>query len=417
MPIVLYNTVNVAVDMFAASFFLSSTCLLLGFFQQQPQAGEKRLSLAAMAGLAFGLGLGARYIYVPLLLFMAGLCVLLSMGSMAQLLADKGKRVILTTVTFVAGSLLPSVFWYIRNFMATGNPVHPLQFSLGAHGIKVSTKALSERSRGVMPRVHDTQSCLVANDHNVTHWLAAPWNDCWTVGSDHYSENWGLGAVFTAFVPVMTIAVVLLTVAMTVRRRQVQPLHILLFVGTVFLAYWWLNLFTMARSIIPVLGIAFVFVAFGVGALSSKMQRIAYGLFLCAMIANGLLLAAKPVQALGSRLHHRTWSHSSYYEIPPLIDELPAGSVVLNASDELRNYSLFGRRWQNRVITDRVLLEPTAVRVIENGFIEKWGIEYVYYGTNQKWVLGDEVKREVLYEQIRADSGPDDKEILYRILR
>lgn len=417
MPIILYNTFNVAVNMFAASFFLSSTYLLLILFQPHVQAGEKRLSLAAMAGLAFGLGLGARYIYAPLFLIMTGLCALLSLRNVVSLRVGRWKQVILTTVTFVAGSLLPSAFWYIRNFMATGNPMYPLQFSLGAQGIKVSTKALSERPSVGMPRVHDTQSCLVAGDKNVTHWFAAPWNDCWTAGSDHYSENWGLGAVFTAFVPVMTIAVVLLTVAMTVRRRQVQPLHILLFVGTVFLAYWWLNLFTMARSIIPVLGIAFVFVAFGVGALSRKMQRIAYGLFLGAMIANGLLLAAKPVQALGSRLHHRTWSHSSYYEIPPLIDELPAGSVVLNASDELRNYSLFGRRWQNRVITDRALLEPTAVRVIENGFIEKWGIEYVYYGTNQKWVLGDEVKREVLYEQTRADSGPDDKEILYRILR
>jgi hypothetical protein len=27
-----------------------------------------------MAGLAFGFGLGAQYIYVPLLLFMTGLC-------------------------------------------------------------------------------------------------------------------------------------------------------------------------------------------------------------------------------------------------------------------------------------------------------------------------------------------------------
>jgi len=417
MPIVLYNTLDVGVDMFAGSFFLSSTCLLLGLFRQDPQPDEKRLSLVGMAGLAFGLGLGARYIYVPLLLFMTALCALLSMISVAPLRVGRSKQVISATVIFVAGSLLPSVFWYARNFMATGNPMHPLRFSIDARGIKVSIKALPEGPRVVMPNVQDADSCLVASDHNVTHWLVAPWEDCWIAGWDHYSENWGLGAVFTAFVPVMTIAVVLFTVATTVRRRQVQPLHILLLVASIFLSYWWLKLFTMARSIFPVIGILFVVVAIGIGALSSKVQRIMYVLFLCAMIANGVLLAAKPLAALGSRLHHHRWSHSSYYEVPSLIDELPAGTVILNASDELRNYPLFGRRWQNRVITDRALLEPTFVSVIGNRFIEQWGIEYIYYGTNQKWMLGDEVKREVLYEHIRDDSTPDDKEILYRILR
>src|SRR4030065_1283715 len=107
-----------------------------------------------------------------------------------------------------------------------------------------------------MPRVQESQSCLVANDHNVTHWLEAPWKDCWTAGGDHYSENWGLGAVFTAFVPVMTMAVVLLTIATTVRRRQAQPPHILLLVVTVFLAYSWVMLCPLARSIFPVMGVA-----------------------------------------------------------------------------------------------------------------------------------------------------------------
>jgi len=57
------------------------------------------------------------------------------------------------------------------------------------------------------------------------------------------------------------------------------------------------------------------------------------------------------------------------------------------------------------------------VSAIGNRFIERWGIEYIYYGTSQKWMLGDEVKREVLYEHILDDSTPDDKEILYRLLR
>ncbi|MEC4888426.1 MAG: hypothetical protein RI101_00060 [Nitrospira sp.] len=417
MPIVLYNTFSVGVDIFAASFFLVSVVFLLALYQQEPQACEARLLLGGIAGLAFGLGLGARYIYVPLFLLMTGLCVLLSLTGLAPLRGGKWTRAVLTTGTFVAGSLLPSAFWYIRNWGGTGNPMYPLEFSVGAQGIKVSTKALSEYSRIVVPRVQDPGFCLVASDHTVTHWLMAPWEDCWIAGLDHYSENWGLGAVFTAFVPVMSIAAVFLSLAALVRRRQVQPLHILLLVAAVFLAYWWLKLFTIARSILPVMGILFVLVAFGIATLSRKAQRVAYGLFVCAMIANGVLLAAKPIEALGSRVFHQNWSHSRYYKIPQLIDELPAGSVILNASDEMKNYPLFGRHWQNRVITDRALIEPAPVTVIGDDFLRKWGVEYVYYDTGQKWTLGDEVKREVLYEHVRDESAPYDSEILYRIIR
>lgn len=417
MPIVLYHTFTVMVDMFAASFFLSSIYLLLVLFQQQTQAGEKRLPLAVIAGLAFGLGLGARYTYVPLLLFMTALCALVAIHSVAPLHTRKWKQAVLTVIAFDIGSLLTSIFWYMRNFMATGNPMYPLKFSMGDNGIHVSTSALSERARDAMSNNLGEHACIGSGDTNIQHWLVAPWIDCWAAGGDHYSLDWGLGAVFTTFIPVLMIAVVLLTIVTTVRRKQVQPLHLLLLVCIVFLTYWWTILPNITRSILPVIGIFFVFAAIIISVLSHNVKRTVYVLFLCAMITNGVLLAAKPFQALSSRLHHTTWSHSRYYDIPSMINELPAGSVILNAADERRNYPLYGRRWQNWVITDRALLEPMTVTMIDNSFIEQWGIEYIYYGANLNLTLADEVKREVLYEHIRDESTPEDNEILYRILR
>ena len=417
MPIVLYHTFSVMVDIFASAFFLSSLCLLLVLFQQQKQRDEKRLSLAMIAGLAFGLGLGARYIYVPLLFVMTGLCALAVMHSTASLQPGKWKQVAGTTAVFAIGSLISSLFWYVRNVMATGNPMHPLQFSIGENGIQVSARALKEAARDTMSYDLGSHSCMVAGDRNILHWLVSPWEDCWIAGADHYSTNWGLGTVFTTFIPVLIFAALLLAIVTTARRRQIQPLHLLLLLVVVFLAYWWSNLFNMLRSIFPVIGICFVLAAVVIGVFSYRSKKMVYLLFLLAMIANAVLLAAKPLQALSSRLYHKTWTHEGYYNIPLAIDQLPAGSVILNASDERRNYPLYGKNWQNQVVTDRTLLEPITINVIDNNFIEQWNIDYIYIGTQQKRTLADNVKYETLYEHTRDDDNPDNKEILYRVLR
>jgi len=417
MPIVLNHTFTAMVDIFAAAFFLSSICLLLGLFQPQTHGREKRQSLALLAGLAFGLGLGARYTYVPLFLCMIGLCAVIAIHSAAPLQTGKWKQISLTVTTFGIGSLLTSIFWYIRNFMATGNPMHPLQFSMGEGGVKVSTKALLEHARVAGPRDLDAQTCLVAGDSNITHWLLAPWQDCWAAGAAHYSTNSGLGAVFATFIPVLMIVVIALTIATTIRRKQIQPMHILLLVALVFLAYWWLLLYNMIRFIFPVIGIFFVLSAVAISVFSDRIKRTLYALFLCSMIINGVLQAANPIQSLSSRLHHNTWSYSRYYNIPAMIDELPAGSIILNAADEKKNYPLYGSRWLNQVVTDRALLEPVNVTTINNNFIEQWDIEYIFYDTRQKWKLADEVNREVLFEQTIDESTPGDSVILYRILR
>jgi len=418
MPIVLYHTFSVMVDMFAASFFLSSTCLLLALFQRQTHSSEKRLSLALIAGLAFGLGLGARYIYAPLFVFMTGLCLLVSLHSTTPLRADKWRQIFFTVVAFGVGSLLTSVFWYARNYLATGNPMHPLQFSIDSEGIHVSAAALSERPQIITPPNDlGSHSCLVAGDTNTQHWLVSPWEDCWLAGGSHYSHDWGLGAVYTTFVPVLTVVTIFLVAVTAVRRKQVLPVHLLLMVNFVFLIYWWSSLFNIIRSLLPVFAIFFVISVKTIGLFSHKVKRTVYILFLCAMIINGILLAAKPLQSLSSRLHHDSWSHSRYYNMPPIIDELSPGSVILNAADEKRNYPLYGQRWQNQVVTDRALVEPSPVTIIDNSLIERWGIEYIYFDTSMEWVLSDEVKRDVLYEHILDESAPEHKEILYRISR
>lgn len=415
MPIVLHNTFDASVDMFAASFFLSSSYLLFRLIQWKSLTPRTRVSFFGLAGLAFGIGLGARYSYAPLLLLMTGLSVLVSIIRSHQVRSNWSGQVTIDTVSFVVGSLLPSLFWYGRNYMATGNPLYPLQFFLDSRGVHASLKGLEERP-GLMrsATTYDT-SCLTAGDHDVADWLVAPWKDCWYSGGAHFSENWGLGPIFTTFVPTFTCAVVLFMLVRAVRQRQLHPVFFPLLIAGFYLTYWWQYLFTMARWTFPVMGMLFAVVAFGIGTLSRLTRNITFALFLCAMVVNAILVAAIPLQQLGSRLHHHSWSHSRYYEITPVIDELPAGSVILNASYELKNYPLFGRHWQNHVITDRALLEPTLTLEIGEDFIKQWGVQYIYFDSRQKWKVRQSIIRQVMTSQTIGEGDEAYEEVLYKV--
>lgn len=414
LPIVLYNTFSVEVDMFAASFCLASLYLLVLLFLETDHASESSRRLALVAGLAFGLGLGARYVYAPLALFMTGLCIIVLAVKHSPLRLLLNRRVIAGTLVFVAMTLIPSAFWYIRNVVVTGNAMHPLEFSIGPHGVTVSIRKLAERPLDLVPSVNRDTTCVTAGDRDMRDWLTAPWKDCWYAGGAHFSENWGLGPVFASFIPTGAFVGVVLG-AMSFRQRAFHPVLLLSMVAVVLLLYWWFFLFTLARSIFPVMGILFVCASYVVGVCSAEVRRMMYGLFLCAIVFNGVLLGATPFHLLMSRIHHHVWTRSSYYGLPMAIEHLPVGSVILNASEEVNNYPLFGERWQNRVVTDRALLEPGITLNIDQDFVKKWNIDYIFYDSRQKWIVNPSIIREVVVHQDVGENEDRYEQWLYRV--
>ena len=150
---------------------------------------------------------------------------------------------------------------------------------------------------------------------------------------------------------------------------------------------------------IPVLALMFVCMAIGIGLLSARGKRLSYYLLLGALMVQAVLVLAKPLQLLSSRMHHHTWSNTELYEVPAVIESLPEGSVILNASNELKNYGLFGSRRQNRVVTDRVLLEPQLTTSIDRAFIERWGITHLYFDSSQKWSIATDLPCRTIHEQ------------------
>ena len=190
-----------------------------------------------------------------------------------------------------------------------------------------------------------------------------------------------------------------------------------LMVAGLIACYWWVYVFNMLRTLLPVIGVLFAVTAYGMSLMSERAQRVAGVLFLTAMVLNGLLVVAKPIRSLTMHAYRGDWSRSGFYGIPKVVDELPPGSVILNASHELKNYPLFGRRLQNHVVTDRVLLEPSLVTVITDAVINKYGIDYIYYDTTQRWTIAESVKGQIVYEQTIDNDGQPYKIMLFKIAK
>lgn len=421
MPIVLHNTLDLYVDMFVAYGWLCALYLLLWAFESEPSTEKRGTSLQiVLAGLAFGLALGSRYILVPMLLMMTAICAggaFFFLDSRAVSIMLRLRRAGSMMLVFVLSSLVPSCYWYLQNWLVTGNPMHPLHFSFGGSTVvSASIGALYERMTFFGPEMEYDGECLDSGAHSISSWLISPWRDCWYAG-DHFSSNWGLGPVFTTFIPVFTLVCVVIVLASALRGRQVPKATYLLIVAGLIACYWWFYVFNMLRTLLPVIGVLFAVMAYGMSLMSERAQRVACVLFLTAMVLNGLLVVAKPIRSLTMHAYRGDWSRSSFYGIPKVVDELPAGSVILNASHELKNYPLFGRRLQNHVVTDRVLLEPSLVTVITDAIISQYGIDYIYYDTTQKWTIAESVKRQIVYEQNLDNDGHPYTVMLFKVAK
>lgn len=401
MPVVLYNMFEANLsDMMAATFFLVSVYLLVLLITEPFDRRTSSITVVAMSAIAFGLSLGARYIYVPLLPFMLALSAWTVLvhrhkaGASPHTWGDTFR----SSGIFLIFTVIPSGFWYVRNLMRTGNPLHPLHFTLDSHGLHVVTDRLRERGDAFGTPIAYDPTCIGPDTSRFIEWVLSPWIDCWYAG-DHFSINWGLGPVFATMIPTIALMAILYTVLKSIQERSFTPALYWVMAMLVFLSYWWVILFKVLRFMLPVLALLFVCMAIGMGLLSARGKRLSYYLLLGALVVQAILVLAKPLQLLSNRMHHHTWSNAELYEVPAVVESLPEGSVILNASNELKNYGLFGSRRQNRVVTDRVLLEPQLTTSIDRALIERWGITHLYIDSSQKWSIANDLPCRTIQER------------------
>ncbi len=423
LPIILSNAFSTYIDLFGAIFFILSLYYALWWMQTTGLSTKLAVKIfLALIGLSFGMALGTKYIYVPFLALILVLVFGISLKMTAPPVWNvQGMFVSSVRVGLVTfWGLLPSLYWYVRNYHAVGYPFYPLQFVLDQGKLKIKRAMMVEKwewlpkNKADLLCSYDLTSFKKLDLFNLWEFLKTFWIDCHYSG-DHFGPNSGLGPVFTAFVLVSFTAVIGVLLWKLFQRHELLPVLFPIILTTLFFLFWWVFLFHALRFLFPMFALMFVIFAYGLGLIKGYPRQVAIILLFGAFFLNGVLVSARPIQKLASRIHHNEWARSDYYNIPQVIDSLPAGSVVLNAGHELKNYPLYGKRLENRVVTNRVLIEPQQLRQISQQLLDEWKVEYIYFESNSNVIFEDKIQLTVVHQKPIENAYGKYQQILYKV--
>lgn len=384
LPIVYYQTFNGYIDVFAAAFLMGA--LALAQAMAQAPATTRRV-WCWMAGLACGIALGSKLVYLAFVGPLALGLILICWGKTRN--AGETAR---TAGALVGGMALTSAFWYLRGWLLAGNPVYPIQVSIGDWLLLPGTAANNINRPGwAIGQWVRTEA----------EWLIHPWLEYRSHPSmTSYSVDTGLGAAFATFVPLGAAYFCW----MAWRRREQRELWFWL-AGLIYCGLaWWFPLHQTLRF-----GLIFVLLltaASGplLAALGSARNRVFEAVFCFAIIITCVILALEPAAFIVSRRIYDMRTRAAIYRYPTYVDHLPAGSTVMNLAGP-NNFAMAGERLSNRVVG---FFE--ARRELTMEFLEERGVDYIVgHGSHEKRVQGLEGVRLIHSEIYRDPVGLGDQ--------
>jgi hypothetical protein len=337
IPIVMFQSVDAYVDLFAATFFTAALALFL-------HSGSSATALL-YAAFAAGLAAGARPAYwLWSALLIAGMLVY-------RWFRDPRRR-LATLLIVTVGAGTPSLFWLARGMATTGNPFYPLPH--------IGTSASIESDRHAGSPFGATPLSPSRRPADLAFWLLYPWTEFKRVGYN-YGPDSGLGAAFATLVPVaLFFRFWRLGFNRDERGSLAGLLALMLIVATVV---WWFAMLRIFRFALPLLPVA--------TALGSPVwdriratHRRAFSVLLAAcFIATAMLASLEPIHSLGGRLRTGDPGRAAFYGLPDLIDHLPRGTRILGAP-EVMNFGMAGPRLDLRLFANFEAPSPWSPDVI-----------------------------------------------------
>lgn len=282
------------------------------------EAGGLRDLVAS--GFTFGLAAGSRYTVLPLVILAVPLVfVLRSLEARSDGSSDRAAfgSALGPTAWFAVAVAVPSAFWFLQNWIMTGNPLAPLSVGLGGwtlfSGTEVAEAFGHQQFRYVL---------------TPAQWLWFPWIDRAVQGS--YSSSVGFGAAFAVFaLPAFVLSGLTArpgAVSGTWELRRVALLALV--VSSV--AAWWFGGFHLPRYLLPAFALACVPIALLFDLVTSAVRRVL-------VVALAVSVVFSAVEALrvvyvtddleSSRKSFVT--KAEHYHMPSLVYELPAGTKIL----------------------------------------------------------------------------------------
>jgi hypothetical protein len=342
IPMIIWQIFSAYADLLATAGILAAFALILGanYGGQEAKPAGLPPALCFISALACGISLGTKAIYYFYAVMFSGF-----IAWVLWVNHKRGKKVLVKlALSAVLGMLLPSSFWFARAWKQTGSPVYPLQVRLGQRVIFAGYQPAQLGNYGEFETTFVRQKL---------EWLVYPWRE-WRRDPGYlkipYGEGEGVGAVFATFIPLGLMFFFLRAwVPGTEHRRD----WALLLCFAALLISWWGLMARVPRYGQPILIFACVLSVPLIMMLQIRKRRAFAALLLSSMIATSVVSASAPLHVVAGRFRKHLWSRSQIYSYPKLIDELPDGSFVLDASGiEEKNFPLAGKRLTNRVIAN-----------------------------------------------------------------
>ena len=339
IPMIEFQTFSAYVDLLGTAGILAAFAMILSASGNQPESNASALSpvVIFLSGLACGISVGTKPIYY---FYAAVFC--LFMAGIFWMHRSLGKRALLKSVLLLGlGLLLPSCFWFGRAAVQTGNPLYPIQ-------VKVGERVIFPGYRPSQITQPDFELNEVREERE---WLLYPWTE-WKRDPGYlqvpYGEGSGLGAVFATFVP---LGILFFFLQAWVLKHDLRRNGILLLFLVGLGLSWWAVMERMLRFGQAILVFACVLSVPLIVALQSTRRRGLAILLVSSVVATSAVCASVPLHLMAGRFRKHRQSTSQTPGFPKLLNELPDGSVVLNASGSAeKNFGLAGDRLSNRVI-------------------------------------------------------------------
>jgi hypothetical protein len=371
LPIVIFQAFNSYIDLFASTFVLTASFLVLAWSQGKNTSARSGRIYLMLAGLSYGLALGAKHVYVPYWPVFWVIIVLWACTEQGSLKLDSrhlsnGVRCL---GIFVGCSLLTTAYWYIRNWVLQGNPLYPVPIKI--FGIKMFSGLEGHLKQYVVTKKVEFQHV-----RNTFEWLFYPWIEFKSSGLV-YTYDSGSGAVFATFFPLLIAAAFYQVKKILNSRRFDSGAVLLCFLGG-SMVVWWFVLPHNLRFALVAFGFTFPLLGIMLDRVSPRAQRSLTVLFLFALVTTGSLATFQPLRNVAGSWYHGGRSRYTQYPVPPIIENIPPGSTILNLGPTRSNYPLVGSRWQHKVLTPFWATEFQRLRQITQEVVLRHGIDYIF---------------------------------------
>lgn len=345
VPIIEFQTLSAYVDLYGTAFLISAFVLFI--YRDEPANGlsvnassrKASTSILFLSAAACGISMGTK----PTFYFYSACYfafVLLSLWKTHR----EGRKVIFlrAALLIICGLLVPSAFWFGRSLEQTRNPLFPMGVTVG--------------NRVILPGYSPSEITDPDFDQNFvrsrSEWWLYPWTE-WKRNPGYllipYGEGSGLGAAFASFVP---IGIVFLFYGCCFQRRRGRQEIFLLIALAVLGMAWWFVLHRVPRFGLPIVVLACTASVPLIDRLRSHAQRLFPTLLVATILATCACSSFVPLHVLLGRIRSHNWERSQFYSYPPVLDRLPGGGCVLNATGlEENNFALSGKGLTNCVVS------------------------------------------------------------------